>query len=95
MTIGERFLRAVELLPDTVRDRLDAQAPLDWAALENPGIGPAVDEAAAAHCRLPKPLESLVHRLIRDLGMVPADIAVPRMMLGIRNTRPAWSVRGR
>ena len=75
MSIAERFTRAVELLPDAVRQRLDGDAPLDWAALESAGLGVDVSLAAGAHRRLPEPVEALVHRLIRDVGIVPADVA--------------------
>ena len=90
MTTGERFLRAVELLPDAVRERLDGHAPLDWTALEDPGIGPAVDEAVVAHRGLPKPMESLVHRLTRDVGMVPADIAAGAERQGAASAWIPW-----
>ena len=75
MTVAEQFTRAVELLPDAVRERLDADAPLDWAALESAGLGVDLGRAAGAHRRLPEPVEALVHRLIRDVGIVPADVA--------------------
>ena len=75
MNIAEQFTRAVEVLPEEVRMRLDGDAPLDWAALESAGLGAGVGRAAAAHHRLPEPVETLVHRLVRDVGMVPADVA--------------------
>ncbi len=75
MNIAEHFTRAVEVLPDAVRERLDGDAPLDWAALGDPGLGVELGRAAGAHRRLPEPVEALVHRLIRDVGIVPADVA--------------------
>ena len=75
MNIAEQFTRAVEVLPEEVRVRLDGDAPLDWVALESAGLGAGVGRAAAAHHRLPEPVETLVHRLIRDVGIVPADVA--------------------
>ena len=76
MNIAERFTRAVELLPDEVRARLDGDAPLDWAALESAGLGAGVGRAVAAPGLLPEPVETLVHRLIEDLGIVPGDVAL-------------------
>lgn len=75
MNTGELFTRAVEMLPDPVRERLDGDAPLDWAILGDARLGVDLDRAAAAHRRLPEPVEALVHRLIRDVGIVPADVA--------------------
>ena len=76
MNIAERFTRAVELLPDEARARLDGDAPLDWAALESTGLGADVGRAVAAPCLLPEPVETLVHRLIEDVGIVPGDVAL-------------------
>ena len=76
MNIAERFTRAVELVPDAVRVRLDGDAPLDWAALESAGLGADVGRAAAAPRLLPEPVETLVHRLIEDVGIVPGDVAL-------------------
>ncbi len=75
MSPGEHFTRAVTVLPNAVRERLDGDAPLDWALLEDPATGAALDAAARAHGRLPDPVETLVRRLIRDLGIAPADLA--------------------
>lgn len=72
---GDLFTRAVTLLPAAVRRRLDQDAPLDWAALEARDTADAVSEAARAQRRLPEPVEVLVQRLARDVGMVPADLA--------------------
>ena len=76
MNIAERFTRAVELLPDEVRARLDGDAPLDWAALASPGLGADIGRAAAAPRLLPEPVETLVHRLVEDVGIVPGDVAL-------------------
>ena len=75
MNAGELFTRAVEMLPDPVRERLDGDAPLDWAVLGDARLGVDLDRAASRHQRLPEPVEALVHRLIRDVGIVPADVA--------------------
>ena len=76
MNIAERFTRAVELLPDEVRARLDGDAPLDWAALASAGLGADIGHAAAAPRLLPEPVETLVHRLVEDVGIVPGDVAL-------------------
>ena len=75
MKTGELFTRAVEVLPDPVRERLDGDAPLDWAILADARLGVDLDRAAASHRRLPEPVEALAHRLIRDVGIVPSDVA--------------------
>ena len=75
MKIDETFTRAVGMLPDPVRERLDGDTPLDWPALESPLFGTELADAAAAHRRLPGAVEALAHRLIRDVGIVPADLA--------------------
>ena len=76
MNIAERFTRAVELLPDEVRARLDGDTPLDWAALESAGLGAEIGRAVAAPRLLPEPVETLVHRLVEDVGIVPGDVAL-------------------
>ena len=68
------FTRAVAVLPDAVRQRLDAGTPLDWSALEDPGTGARFAEAARTHGRLPEAAENLVDRLVGDVGIVPADL---------------------
>ena len=75
MNVGEVFTRAVEMLPDPVRERLDGDAPLDWAALGDARTGAELSRAGRAHRRLPEPVEGLVQRLIRDVGIVPGDVA--------------------
>ena len=87
MNIAEQFTRAVEMLPEEVRARLDGDAPLDWAALESAGLGAEVDRAVAAHRLLPEPVDTLVHRLIRDVGIVPGDVALGVERQGAAN---AW-----
>ena len=76
MNAVELFTRAVEMLPDPVRERLDGDAPLDWVQLGDARLGADLDRAASTHQRLPEPVEALVHRLIRDVGIVPGDVAV-------------------
>ena len=75
MKMDESFTRAVEMLPDPVRERLDGDTPLDWPGLESPRFGAELGEAVAAHRRLPGAVEALAHRLIRDVGIVPTDVA--------------------
>ena len=75
MNVDELFNRAVAMLPDAVRERLDGDFPVDWRELEDAAIGAEVGEAVRARSRLPPPVEVLVHRLIRDVGIVPADVA--------------------
>lgn len=87
MKIDETFTRAVGMLPDPVRERLDGDTPLDWPALESPRFGTELADAAAAHRRLPSAAEALAHRLIRDVGIVPADVAAGIERQG---TASAW-----
>ena len=72
---AELFAGAVASLPEAVRRRLDGGAPLDWTALETSRIAAALGAAAGDRRRLPEPVEALVHRLVRDVGIVPADVA--------------------
>ena len=72
---AELFTQAVTSLPEAVRRRLDGGESLDWTTLADPGIGVALGEASMAHRRLPEPVELLVRRLIRDVGIVPEDVA--------------------
>ena len=76
MNIAERFTRAVGLLPEEVRARLDGDAPLDWTALESAALGADLGRAVAAPRLLPEPVETLVLRLIEDVGIVPGDVAL-------------------
>ena len=76
MNIAERFTRAVGLLPEEVRARLDGGAPLDWAALESDALGADIGRAVAAPRLLPESVETLVLRLIEDVGIVPGDVAL-------------------
>ena len=75
MNVDELFTRAVSLLPGAVRERLDGDFPLDWSVLEAAGTGAELGEAVRNRHRLPRPIETLVHRLVRDIGIVPADVA--------------------
>ena len=71
---AEFFAGAVASLPAAIRRRLDGGASLDWAVLEHPGTSAGLGAAIRAHRRLPEPVETLVQRLIRDVGIVPADV---------------------
>ena len=75
MNTDKLFTRAVRALPKAVRGRLDADAPLDWPALERLETGAMLGEAARAHRRLPEPVEALVNRLIGDVGIATSDLA--------------------
>lgn len=74
MNPNERFARAVAALPTSCKERLDRDAPLDWAALEDSGLGVDRGDAPHAYTRLPEAVEALAQRLIRDVGLVPADV---------------------
>ena len=87
MNPGELFARAAGTLPKAVRERLDGDAPLDWAALEDPRTASELGDAARGRLRLPTPVEALVHRLVRDVGIVPADVAEG---LERQRTASAW-----
>ena len=75
MELAELFARAATALPETVRRRMDGDAPLDWETLDDPGTGAAIDAAIRRGRRLPEPVEKLAARLIREVGVVPADLA--------------------
>ena len=75
MKLDEHFTRAVAVLPGVVRERLDGDFPLDWTVLEDAATCADLGEAARDGRRLPEPVERLVRRLIRDTGIVPADLA--------------------
>ena len=73
MDIAELFTHAVASLPEAVRHRIDEDPPLDWDALEHAGAAVAV--AARSNCRLPEPAEKLAAGLVREVGIVPDDLA--------------------
>ena len=75
MNTEKSFHRAVTALPKLLRERLDADEPLNWTALENPETGVLVGEAARAQRRLPEAVEALVTRLIGDVGIAVSDLA--------------------
>ena len=88
MNADQRFTRAVRALPKGVRERLNAgDAPLDWAALQDPGTGIELAAAARAHVRLPAAVEALVQSLVRDVGIAPDDLAAGAAQ---RGTAVAW-----
>ena len=90
MNFGEHFTRAVALLPGPVRERLDGDFPLDWPVLEDAATGAEVGDAVRAPARLPRPVEVLVHRLIGDLGIVPADVAAGSERQGAASAWIHW-----
>ncbi len=78
MDIAELFAHAVASLPEAVRHRIDGDPPLDWGALEDSATGVAIAEAARGDRRLPEPAETLAAGLVREVGIVPADLAAGR-----------------
>ena len=88
MNPDKLFTRAVAALPGPIRERLAQNAGLDWTALEDPETGRALAEAARAHRRLPETVEILVNRLVRDVGIAPADLAA-----GVERPGPAYAWR--
>ena len=90
MNLDELFLRAVTLLPGPVRERLDGDFPLDWTVLEDAATGAELARAVSARCRLPRPVEVLVHRLIQDVGIVPGDIAAGIERIGVASAWIHW-----
>jgi len=84
---AELFTRAVTSLPEAAKKRLDGDAPLDWTALQDPGAGIDLAEAVRAHGRLPGSVETLVERLIGDVGIVPTDVCAG---VGREGTATAW-----
>ena len=90
MNPDELFTRAVALLPGAVRERLDGDFPIDWTVLEDTATGAGVGEAVRVRYRLPEPVELLVHRLIRDVGIVPADLAAGIERQGVATAWIHW-----
>lgn len=90
MNFDEHFTRAVALLPGPVRERLDGDFPLDWPVLEDAATGAEVGDAVRAPARLPRPVEALVHGLIRDIGIVPADVAAGSERQGAASAWIHW-----
>ncbi|MDE0382396.1 MAG: hypothetical protein OXI22_00800, partial [Defluviicoccus sp.] len=74
MQIAEAFAAALESLPQAVRARLDGGETLDWEALESARTYTALGAAVRDRDRLPEPVETLVQRLVRDVGIVPEDV---------------------
>ena len=74
MQIAEAFAAVIESLPEAVRRRLDDGETLDWEALESAGTREALGDAVRDRDRLPEPVETLVQRLVRDVGIVPRDV---------------------
>ena len=90
MRLDELFTRAVTLLPGPVRERLDGDFPLDWTVLEDAATSVELAQAANARRRLPRPVEALVHRLIRDIGIVPGDVASGIERVGLASAWIHW-----
>ena len=90
MNSGELFTRTVTVLPVAVRERLDANAPLDWALLEDAATGVELDEAARTHQSLPPAVEALARRLVHDLGIVPSDLVAGTERQGAASAWISW-----
>ena len=90
MNADELFTRALAVLPGAVRERLDEDFPIDWPALEDASTGADLGEAVRLRRRLPEKVESLVHRLIRDVGIVPADLAAGVERQGVAGAWIHW-----
>ena len=90
MNPEELFARAVAALPGAVRERLDGDFPIDWTVLEEAGTGADLGEAVRHRHRLPEPVETLVHRLVLDVGIVPADLAAGRECEGAAGAWIHW-----
>ena len=74
MNRADRFFRALAALPAAVRERLDDRISLDWLALGDQATALAVEEAARIRSRLPAPVEALVERLVREIGIAPPEV---------------------
>ena len=90
MNADELFTRALAVLPGAVRERLGEDFPIDWPALEDASTGADLGEAVRLRRRLPEKVESLVHRLIRDVGIVPADLAAGVERQGVAGAWIHW-----
>ena len=74
MNTDNSFTRAVAALSKAVRTQLDGDAPLNWTALEDARTAAELGEAARVHGRLPDCVETLLSRLIGDVGIACADL---------------------
>ena len=90
MQSSQLFARAVALLPDPVRERLNGESALDWETLEHESMARALDDVAARPRRLPEAVEALARRLIRDIGIVPADLAAGAERRGAASAWIEW-----
>lgn len=90
MHSSQHFVRAVALLPDPVRERLNGESVLDWETLEHKLMLRTLEDAAARPRRLPEPVEALARRLIRDIGIVPADLAAGAERQGAASAWVDW-----
>ena len=90
MNPEELFTRTVAVLPGVVRERLDGDFPIDWPVLEEAETGAALGDAVRIRHRLPEPVETLVRRLILDVGIVPGDVAGGIERQGAANAWIHW-----
>ena len=75
MKLSARFARAVEALPAMVKERLDADAAIDWAGLTDRSVGVEIENAGRRYARLPHSVETLIARLVAEVGIAPEDVA--------------------
>ena len=75
MNLSARFAGVLATLPPAVKERLGAGAEVDWDSLPDRAEALGNDVAARPPARLPPSLESLVRRLVADVGISPADVA--------------------
>lgn len=83
MKLSDRFAGAVEALSAPVRTRLEADAAIDWTALADRAVGMGIENAARMHARLPSPAETLVARLVGEVGVPPEGLAAGTEASGV------------
>ena len=71
---AELFTLSVAALPSATRERLDGESFLDWTALEDPATGIDLVQAVWDRRRLPEPVETLVAKLMGEVGIAPDDL---------------------
>ncbi len=72
---AKSFTLCATSLSEAARERLDAESPLDWTALEDPETGIELAQAVRDRRRLPEPVEMLAARLTGEVGIVADDLA--------------------
>ena len=90
MNVHHRLTRAAAALPATVRQRLDGAVPVDWQALASPATVRELTGAGPARARLPATVETLVKRLVDEVGIAPAEVAGGLEGTGAAGTWIQW-----